>query len=357
MRNAAKLYGVATMALLLPLAASAASIQKVDIVDIGGFAEPTLAATLEIPADWRAQGAVTWNRGTHCVTNKVRFEWRARSPDDLQGFEVMPAYNWQVRGTQIAMNPCPVQPFRSTREFLETVVQLRRAGARVLQYRDRPDVAAAAQAEAQPNPRVRTRIEAGQLLIAYQSLGVEFREVLGTTVTFTELQGNIVGGTSMTLAHRAPNGRLDFDLGERIVRSFRYDPQWAQRMVASLTASEKQFSSGQSKAIAQWHAREMARISAQGEADRAAIRAAAGRDVARINAATNANTQTTNDTIHRRTMEGIGEYNTYAGDNGSTVRSSIHGGQRVLSDGNGATFSTNDPYFNPAGSRELQRVR
>ena len=345
------------LALLQPAGASAAGAQKVEVFDVGGFAEPVLAATLEIPADWRAQGAVGWNRATQCVTNVVRFEWRARSRDDLQGFEVMPGYTWQVRGTQIPTNPCPVQPLRSAREFLEAVVQARRAGARILQYRDRPDFAAEATAQARADPRVRTRIESGELLVAYRSDGVEFREVFGTTVTFTEVQGNAVGGTPLVFAHRARHGSLDFDLGERMVRSLRVDPKWAQRMQATLSDAEQRRASAQSRAIAQWHEREMARITAQGEADRAAIRAATARDVARINAQPHANTQATNDRMHRRTLEGIGEYDTYAGDNGTAVRSSIHGGRRVLSGGNGTYFSTDDPYFNPAGSRELQRVR
>jgi hypothetical protein len=38
----------------------------------------------------------------------------------------------------------------------------------------------------------------------------------------------------------------------------------------------------------------------------------------------------TNDRIHRRALGGIGEYNTYRTPEGGTVRSSIHGGERVL---------------------------
>jgi len=352
--------GGAALALVLsaPFDAGAESTQRVAITDGGGFSEPMPAATVEVPASWRAQGGVLWNPGTNCVNNKVRFEWKARSRDDLHGFEVMPGYNWQVKGTQLQMNPCPVQPFRSTREFLEAVVQQRRAGARVLQYRDRPDLAAAraAQAGSKANPQVRSRIDAGQVLIAYRSDGVEFREVLGTSINFTELQGNIVGGSGLVFAHRAPHGQLDFAVGDKMVDSFQYDKRWSDLMIASLTSSMNRFSSAQSNAIAQWHSREMARINAEGAADRAAIRAAANRDVARINSATNANTQATNDRIHRRTLETTGEYNTYQ-DGGTRVRSSIHGGERVLRSANGSVMSTNDPYFNPAGSRELQRVR
>src|SRR5688572_12573084 len=173
-------------ALWAPFHASAESAQTVAITDTGGFAEPMTAATVEIPGGWRSHGGVLWNHGTNCMSNKVRFEWRARSRDDLHGFEIMPGYTWQVRGTQLQMNPCPPQPFRSAREFLEAVVQQRRAGARVLQYRDRPDLAAARVAQAGPkaHPQIRSRVEAGQVLIAYQSDGVEFREVVGTTVEF-----------------------------------------------------------------------------------------------------------------------------------------------------------------------------
>ncbi len=348
-----------TVSLLAPFAVHAENRQAVAITDAGGFAAPMVAATIEVPATWRAQGGVLWNHATNCVNNRVRFEWRARSRDDLQGFEIMPGYTWQVAGTQIQMNPCPAQPFRSTRAFLEAVVQQRRAGARVLQYRGRPDLAAerTPQGARQDNPQVNRRSEGGKVLIAYNSDGVEFREVLGTVVVFTEIQGNVMGGASWVFAHRAPHGRLDFAEGDRMAGSFKLDRQWGDQMVTSLSSSERRFSSGQSQAIAQWHAREMARINAEGAADRVAIRTAANRDVAGIHAKTQAGTSATNDEIHRRTMEGVGEYDTFRDTDGSKVRSSIHGGERVLRGASGGVMSTNDPYFNPAGSRELRRVR
>ncbi len=340
-----------------PTLASAQSQQTVEITDIGGFAQPMTAATVQIPAGWRTEGAVIWHRASNCVGNRVRYEWSARSRDDLQGVEIMPTYSWQVQGTQNQMNPCPPRPFRSAREFLEAVVKQRRPGARVLEYRDRPDIVAAGAGQANPNPQVRRRTDSGQVLIGYQSNGVEFREVLGTTVNFTELQGNVVGGAGLVFAHRAPNGQLDFAFGEGVVGSFRYNRQWGEQMINSLKDSENRFSSSQSNAISQWHAREMSRINAEGAADRAAIRSAANRDVAKIYSDVNANTQATNDGIHRRSLEAVGEYSTYQDPSGTRVRSSIHGGARVLRNANGSYVSTDDPYFNPAGSRELQRVR
>lgn len=350
----------AALALLacLPLAATAQAMQTVPITDVGGFAQPVKAATAEIPAGWRSQGGVFWHHATNCVSNKVRFEWQARSRDDLQGFEIMPGYSWQVRGTQIQMNPCPVQGFRSARDFLEAVVQQRRGAVQILQYRGRPDLAAARSAQAGPlaHPAMRRRVDAGQLLIAYRDGDVDVREVFGSTIEFTELQGNIVGGASMVFAHRAPHGQLDFALSDRLAASVRYERAWGEQMIAALRSSEQRFSSGQRNAIASWHAREMARINAEGAADRAAIRANTNREIAQIRADTYAGTQASNDRIHRRNLEGIGEYNSYR-DGDRTVRSSIHGGARVLRNPDGSYMSTDDPYFNPAGSRELQRQR
>ncbi|NUZ08104.1 hypothetical protein [Piscinibacter koreensis] len=349
-------FTAAALALLGASASAAPSLQAATVGDPTGFDQPVPAATLQIPADWRTQGGVVWNHATSCSTNKVRFEWRSRSRDDLEGFELMPGYGWQLRGAAIQTNPCPVQPFRSAQEFLTAVVQARRAGARILQYRDRPDVVA--RREQQPHTgQGRRRFDAGQVLVAYESGGVEFREVIGTSVLFTQLGNSVMGGVDVVYALRAPAGRLDFDLADQLERSFRFNPEWLRAMNGAVANAERRFSGAQRQAIDSWHAREMARINAEGAADRAAIRAAASRDVAAIRSATAANTAATNDNIHRRTLEGIGEYNTYRTPDGGTARSSIHGGNRVLQGAGGAVFSTDDPYFNPAGSRELQRVR
>lgn len=333
------------------LANAQTAMRAVDITDAAGFAQPLAAAIVQIPADWQSRGGVQWNRRTHCIANQLRFEWSAASPDGLQVFELMPGYSWQVQGTQIAMNPCPVQAFDSARAFLNVVVQQRRPGARVLDYRTLPT------GPGQRTTQGRTWEDAGEMLVAYQSNGVEFRESFKTQLNFSEAQGNVVAGTSMVYAQRAPNGQLDFALGKRIAASMRVNPHWQALMKDSTLAAERQFSQGQSQAISRWHAGEMARINAQGASDRAAIRARTNQEVGQIYSDTNRNTQNTNDNMHRRSLEATGEYNTYSGQNGEPVRSSIHGGDRVLQNPNGSAFSTSDPYQNPPGSQELQRVR
>lgn len=332
---------------------SASAMRAVDITDASGFQQPVAAAIIEIPANWQPRGGVQWDRRTNCVSNQLRFEWLAASPDGTQAFEIMHGYNWQVQGTQIQMNPCPVNPFDSARAFLTAVVQQRRPGARILDYRPVPTATSTA-----PVPAgMRTRQDAGELLIAYQKGGVEYRETFKTQVNFTELQGNVMGGTSMVFAQRAPSGQLDFALSTRISSSLKPNPHWMELAKQSTGAAERRFSSAQSRAISNWHAGEMARINAKGAADRAAIRSQANREISQIYSDTNRNTQATNDIMHRRSLEATGEYNTYSGQGGEPVRSSIHGGDRVLQHPGGGYSSTNDPYYNPAGSRELERVR
>jgi hypothetical protein len=299
-----------------------APVQTIEIMDPAGFGQPMIAATVDIPGGWRAEGGAGWNRTTNCVTNQLQLAWRAMSRDGDEAVEILPGFNWQVQGTEVGMNPCPAAPFASTRDFLQAVVQQKRPGARVLQYRDRPDLASATTSAAGSAAQVRQ--EAGQILIAYAHDGRDFRETLSTTVTFSNLGGNVVAGTGMVFAHRAPSGALDFALGERIAASMRPNRQWLDMMNRSGSGAIRQYSELQHSAIEDWNNREMARINARGAAERAAISANTLRDVAAINAETHADTVATNDHIEAQNLEAIGEYSRYRGTDGGEVRSSIH---------------------------------
>ena len=326
------------------------------IVDAQGFGAPMVAALVDLPAGWQSQGGVQWDRRTNCAANQMRLGWMAGSADGRQAFELMHGLSWQVQGRSVPMNPCPVLPFASTRDFLTAVVQQRRPGARMLDYRDRPDIAREADAKAQVAPSVRMRHDAGELLVAWPAAAGEVQERFSATVQFTEVQGTVMGGTSVVFAQRALGGAPDAALGDRIARSLRPDPQWLALVQQGGQAAVERFSASQRQHIERWHAAEMARINAQGAADRAAIRAQAAQDVARIQSQTWADTQAANDRMHRRTLEGVGEYNTYQGSSGGPVQSSIHGGDRVLRQSDGTVFSTRDPYLRPPGSEELRRV-
>ncbi|WP_299347381.1 hypothetical protein [uncultured Pseudoxanthomonas sp.] len=334
-------------------------LRPAQIIDKTGAGQPMVVADLQVPDGWDTVGGVTWNNQTSCVTNRFQMGWTTMAPDSLTAVELLPGFNWQVAGTQIQMNPCPVAPYRSTREFLQATVQRTRPGARVLDYQDQPDVASKAAAAAPaPMGGARIRHDAGRLLIAYDKDGVEMREMLSATVTFSEMQGNVVAGTSMISSSRAPNGRLDMGLTERIGETVRVNPQWAQAITERGMAAVRQIGNDQRASINDWHNRQMAIINARGAADRHAIRMRTNQEVAGIYSSIAANTSATNDRIHARTVDTINGVNSYAGTDGSVVKSSIHGGDRVFQsnrDPNQA-YNTNDPYHDPTDATELERI-
>ena len=333
-------------------------MQTAQIIDGNGFGQPMLAAVVQIPAGWEAVGGISWHDATNCIANQMQLGWSAVAPDSLTAIEILPGFNWQVAGTEIQMNPCPSAPYRSTREFLMATVQRTRPGAQVLQYESLPELEQQMAQAAQGNPQAQTRHDAGRLLIAYPKDGVMMHEALTAAVTFSSSQGNVVAGTGTINALRAPAGRLDRELAQRIAGSIQPDPQWMQAMQQRSMASLHRYSTAQRNSINDWHNRQMAIINARGAADRAAIRMRTNQEVAGIYGAIAANSSATNDRMQARTIAGINEVNNYAGTDGNTVQASIHGGNRVFQDTSnpGNVYSTDAPYAQPpSGYVELQR--
>jgi len=333
-------------------AAKSGRMESVQFMDPFGFSNPMVAGTAEIPEGWRTKGGIGWDRSSECVGNYIRMKWLAESEDGSEAFEIMPGYTWQLQGTQIAMNPCPALPVRSPREFLQIVVQRYPADARVLEYRDRPDLVQQSAAM----PGMQAHMEVGEMLIAYTRDGREVSELLLTYLNFSEMQGNVVVGAPAVYAQRAPKGQLDVKLGEQIRNSLRADRQWVAMMKQSSEASIQRISQNQQARIAAWHASEMGKISARGAAERSRIAMQTSREVAQIYSDGWNRSQATDDRIQRRTLEAIGGYNTYADPaGGGVVRESIEY-DRVLRTDGGNYISTDDPNFNPAGTQELERI-
>ncbi|MBA4287188.1 MAG: hypothetical protein C0434_16855 [Xanthomonadaceae bacterium] len=341
--------------------ASAAPTQSVAIDDLDGFGRPVRAATVEIPAGWRAEGGIRWDRSTDCVANRMRFNWRASAPDGRTAYEIMPGLSWQVAGTENPFNPCPAVPLNSARSYLERVISQRHPGARVIQYRDRQDLSSQMARNAAPNPNGRSRFDAGQILIGYREGNVEMREVLTAMLSFSEAQGNVVGGVPTVSALRSPDGALDFALADRIGNSMKADRQWIPMMQQATQRAIQDISDRQAAGISARHNRRMAEINARGSADRAAIALESNREVAQIYSNVWNNGQDTDARIHARNKEAIGEYRRY-GDpaNDTTVHNSIHNGPRVFSHGSNApTYTaTDDPYAqpDPYNGTELERI-
>lgn len=337
----------------------------VEIMDEAGFGQPIVAARLQVPAGWRTAGGIRWNDAAECFSGQVYSSWSASSPDNASVLEVLPGFAWQIKGTQIATDPCPVATYRSAREFLEAAAQHMRPGARVLDYSDWPELVQKTEEKVRQEgvplgEGQRRRFEAGRLLVGYRAEGVEMREVFATVVSFMSLGNKQDGSAGRLLAYRAPNGRLDLGFMDDVVASFQENRQWTPLAMERVKGNVQRYFTTQRQGIDSWHARRMAEINARGEADRAAIRSQTVRDVAAIRSQTHANTIATNDGIHARTIDGIYERNTYAGADGNTeVHSSIHGGQRVFQENNNPynAWSTDDPYAQPADATELSRIR
>lgn len=334
-------------------------LQPAQIVDRHGFGQAMVAAELQIPAGWQVVGGVGWNDATPCVGNRLQMGWSAIAPDSLTAIEKLPGFTWQVQGTEQQFNPCPSAPFRSAREFLEATALRLRPGSRVLGYEDLTQQvmqqmqAAGGQAQA--------RWDAGRIRIAYRDQGgVDMEEVMVAAVAFTRVGDSLVGGTAVVDAHRAPAGRLEPDLVQRVGATVVFDPQWAQAMRQRQQSALSRHHEGIRASINDWHNREMAAINARGAADRHAIRMRGNQETAAIYGAIAANSSATSDRMHATTMSGIGGYDRYAGADGTEVRNSIHHGPRVFQDTSRPeqAMSTSDPYATPpSGMVELERMR
>lgn len=329
----------------------AAALVETAIMDERGFGAPMVAARTQIPANWRTQGGVGWDRSSACVTNHLRLNWLATSPDGREALELMPGLSWQLQGTDIPMNPCPPLAIGDARSFLEAVAQ-RYPGVRVLGFRERPELAPPVQSA----NGARAHATVGELLVAYASPAGEVRELLTATLNVSELQGNVAISVPTVLAYRVTGRDPDPAFTDRFSQSMKIDAQWqaamqetSMRLIAEIAARQRQD-------IAAWHAREMARINARGAADRAAIRMQTQREISQIYSNIWSQSQATDDRIHRRTLEAVGEYNTYADPAGGGVVRESTQYDRVLRTEDGSYISTNDPYLNPAGSQELKRI-
>lgn len=133
------------------------------------------------------------------------------------------------------MNPCPVLSIQTARDFLQMVVQQRRAGVRVLEHRPRDDLVREAQALAAAgpsSPQAQVRYDAGEVIVGYKHDGRAYRETLSTLVTFTQMGVSTVGGTSAVIAVRAPGAADRAAIGAQTARDLgaMNDAAFQQRM-------------------------------------------------------------------------------------------------------------------------------
>ncbi|MFK7965970.1 MAG: hypothetical protein AB8C46_18575 [Burkholderiaceae bacterium] len=220
-------------------------MQRAQIIDRNGFGQPMVAATIMLPAGMKTQGGVRWRLGANECPQGHTFDWQAASPDGLWTVTIIPSERWGASSTgQPAGNVCNVAEVRSAKGYLEAWVSHYRKGARVLDFRDRPDLR---QSSAQLNNEMNvgsmqstTRADAGEVLIGYEQNGQALRESIAAVVVITEsVFGGMGVGPDMrflqgfslpAFAMRAPAGQLNFTAMEQIRQTIQLAPEWSARI-------------------------------------------------------------------------------------------------------------------------------
>jgi hypothetical protein len=222
-----------------PAVLASLHLRPVTIMDETGFRQPVPALTLLVPHDWAAEGGVVWNPSLSCVSAPQAL-FQATSADETFGIATLATETWAVSNFPMPPNPegCMSADVHGVRGYLAAWVARERPGARVLDVRDRPDLAApyAGALVDDPANGLRTWVEGGEITYTFEHRGVAVEERVAAVVTTIEsshqsLDGTVLGYQTRTaFGHvvRAPTGQLGTAavLADMVLRLSRFDPQW-----------------------------------------------------------------------------------------------------------------------------------
>jgi hypothetical protein len=349
--------------------AGAVRVTTANIIDYGGFEKPLVAASMFVPAGWPTQSEVLWNMNLECgAAQSLRL--RAIAPDGSARFELMPGESWSASNYMGKPDKCQTASFRDAREYLQAWVQRYRPGARLLDFRPRPDRFVAATEQQMPMMVTRIWTDSGQVLIGYAMNGNEMRETVVTDVQFTSIQstmqggngsmGSLMGRSLSIMSWRAPEGKLELRHVDAVIDSLRIGTEWKfRRDKLQLELNDINIRVG----------REIGGINAKTGMDAVTAIAQRGREATKaraelteINAATYRATQASIDRQHVETIKSIRGVENYRQPNGGGVveLSNLYRHAWQLKDGSYAL--TDNPNFNPTlelgvGGQEMARTR
>lgn len=332
------------------------------IVDQTGFAQPVAAASLFVPYDWRVEGGVLWGR-EHLCTNGYNFDWRATAPDGSSGIAIFPQSRWENNsyGAGASTPGCAIAPFANARSYIEAVSERIRPGARVLEYRERPDLLAdapAPQRTPMPMGEIRTWTEAGEAIVGWNENGRAMRGSVAARVSFqsslTDTSGMMandpaaafgvqpVGPTRMqSLAAFAepgwfafaPDGQFNEAYFEMMRRSIAPNREWANAIAG--------------------HNSRIARVALDESRKRAQMIAATNEEISRIRQETWTMRQESAERQLREfgeLMKGVETYSDAGAPGGQVELDHTYKDAWRLNDG--SYILSNDPMFDP--NRDLQ---
>ncbi len=218
-------------------------LRAVTIMDETGFSQPVPALTLMVPHDWAAEGGVLWNPRLSCAAAPQAY-YQTASADETFRIATIAIETWTVANFPMPAQPegCMSAEVDGVRSYLTAWVSRERPGARTLDLRDRPDLAApyASLHVNDPATGLRIWVEAGEITYAFDHRGVAVEERLAAVVITMEslsptVDGSMLGFQTRTaLGHvvRAPAGQLGpfAVLADTVLRLVRVDPQWQARI-------------------------------------------------------------------------------------------------------------------------------
>lgn len=343
-----------------PAPASVLRVRRVEIMDRQGFEKPLVAATILVPVGWRSEGGVEWTPLNNCGPAN-RFNWKATAPDGSGAIQLLPEEKWSAGNFPQPENGCVSVRISSARQYLEWYVQRYRPGARVLDYRPRPDLLEPYKAlisTSNTGGEMRSWVDGGELLIAYQVGGRPMREAISSvgffiltrfptldpSQTIELLQGQTFTGFAM----RAPDGALDFRRSEALRQSMQLGPEWNARMVRA---------SNERHSIVMESNRQMAETNRRAAAERSEIIARTGREINDMQMGSWQKQNESQDRTQRETIESIRGVETYNDPHsGGTVQlSSQYPHAWQLKDG--SYLLTDDVNFDPARDLGVQGQR
>lgn len=224
-----------------PAPAAALRVQRVEIMDRQGFEKPLVAYTMFVPTGWKTEGGVEYPPQDGCGLIS-RLRWRAQAPDGSGAIEITPEEKWSAGNFPMPPNNCLQSQAASVRPYLEGWVQRNRRGARVMDFRPRPDLLKGLEALNSENPQIglKSWVDAGEILIAYQQDGKPVREAISTVVMFSHSKFQSIGGnpgiemlqgtSTPGFAMRMPDGALNFKMIEALRQSIHTAPEWGARV-------------------------------------------------------------------------------------------------------------------------------
>lgn len=225
-----------------PLPPGAIVLQRAVIPDPGIVGRGP-AMYVMLPAGWSGRGGV--EAAQRACSEPFAVNWSASAPDGRMSVAIFPTEVWHWSNTG-STSDCPAGNYANMRDYLAARATQMFQGARVSDYRDRPDFANAAKENAalvqqmamERGLSLRSWADGGEVLFAFNQNGAEMRGVIGASAIFygNELPNpmggeplrNLTGGTLGTFGAVAPAGALDFTLVEAVRKSVTPDPRWLE---------------------------------------------------------------------------------------------------------------------------------